>query len=60
MTERWKIYFMILFIALTVVPISLVSAKINAPSWSLILGHICAIIFGFIVSEISMEVSYHE
>lgn len=60
MAERWKIYLMILFIALTVVPISLVSAKINTPSWTLILGHIGAIICGFIVSEMSREVSYHE
>lgn len=60
MSERFKIYLMILFIAITVVPISLVSAKINIPSWTLILGHMGAIIFGFIVSEMSREVTYHE
>ncbi|WP_370906205.1 hypothetical protein [Citrobacter koseri] len=52
MAERWKIFLIIAFVALTVMPISMVAAKIDVPVWAMIAGHCGAIVFGFIAGEL--------
>ncbi|HCT7629382.1 TPA: hypothetical protein OT818_000376 [Citrobacter koseri] len=52
MAERWKIFLIIAFVALTVMPISMVAAKIYVPVWAMIAGHCGAIVFGFIAGEV--------
>ena len=52
MAERWKIYLTIAFIALTVIPASMVAVKIDEPTWALIAGHCGAVIAGFICAEL--------
>ncbi|HCC5834853.1 hypothetical protein [Citrobacter farmeri] len=39
MAERWKIFLIIAFVALTVMPISMMAAKIDVPVWAMIAGH---------------------
>lgn len=52
MAERWKIYLTIAFIAFTVIPTSMVAAKIDVPTWALIAGHCGAVVAGFICAEL--------
>ncbi|MEH4965247.1 hypothetical protein PO428_21920 [Escherichia coli] len=55
MAERWKICAMIVLLTLTVVPISLVAAKIDVSPWLLIAGHVGVMLFGFLSSELARE-----
>lgn len=51
MAERWKIYLLIIFIALTSTPLALEAAKIDVPVLAMIIGHCGMMIVGFIASE---------
>ncbi|MDU7377904.1 MAG: hypothetical protein E7L09_05965 [Enterobacteriaceae bacterium] len=51
MAERWKIYLMIAFITLTIIPIAMVAAKMYVPVWALIAGHCGMLVVGFICGE---------
>ncbi|ENF6041716.1 hypothetical protein ABRV10_003761 [Citrobacter amalonaticus] len=53
MAERWKIYALIAFLGLTVIPISLVAAKVYVSPWLLIAGHAGVMIFGFMCAELA-------
>lgn len=53
MSERWKIYALIAFLGLTVIPISLVAAKVYVSPWLLITGHAGVMLFGFICAELA-------
>lgn len=53
MAERWKIYALIAFLVLTVIPISLVAVKVYVSLWLLIAGHIGVMLFGFICAELA-------
>lgn len=53
MAERCKIYALIAFLGLTVIPISLVAAKVYVSPWLLIAGHAGVMIFGFICAELA-------
>lgn len=55
MAERWKIYLIIAFITLTVIPVSMAAAKIDVPTWALIAGHCGSIIVGFICAELGRK-----
>lgn len=51
MAERWKIYLLITFIALTSTPLSMAAAKIDVPVWAMMVGHCGMMIVGFIGAE---------
>ncbi|EOC1611011.1 hypothetical protein QMS74_01720 [Cronobacter sakazakii] len=53
MTELWKIWLIIAFIALAATPMSMAAAKIDVPVWALIAGHVGSMVSGFIAAEIS-------
>ena len=55
MAERWKIYLMIAFITVTIIPIAMVAAKMYVPVWALIAGHCGMLVVGFICGEWSRE-----
>ncbi|EHO4073540.1 hypothetical protein HVX64_07040 [Citrobacter sp. RHB20-C16] len=53
MAKRWTIYALIAFLALTVIPISLVAANVYVSPWLLIAGHAGVMIFGFMCAELA-------
>ncbi|MBA8033268.1 hypothetical protein LEG54_11105 [Salmonella enterica] len=55
MAERWKIFSLIALLFLTVIPISLVAAKVYVSPWLLIAGHAGVMLFGFMCAELARK-----
>ncbi|EPS9349021.1 TPA: hypothetical protein ACJIKU_003500 [Citrobacter freundii] len=55
MAERWKILLLIAFLFLTVIPVSMVAAKVYVSPWLLIAGHAGVMLFGFICAELARK-----
>ncbi|PPE64194.1 hypothetical protein [Pectobacterium brasiliense] len=50
MAERWKIYLLILLIALSSAPITTAAVQVNVPMWAIIAGQCGLVISGFIAA----------